>query len=548
MHERKRGWLITTQVGVLAALCAMIGVLMWPQAGGAAPAPAANAAPADGILNQFLYLPLVVRPAPVSYDWLQFGFDVQHSANNTSEWQISAGNVISLHKVFQQPLPFAADGAPAYLYSIATISGTRDVLFVTTMDGHITASDAHTGVLIWQHWNGPGSCHVNNLSDNCYTTSSPAVDPNRQFVYSYGLDGKAHKYAVGDGSETLDATWPETATLKGYDEKGSAALSIATAQNGTTYLYVANAGYPGGADYPGDAGDYQGHVTTINLSDGSQKVFNTECSDQTVHFIDSRVKSGPDCWPNVQSAVWARPGVIYNPINDEIYLATGNGNFVPNNFLWGDSVMALHADGSGASGGPVDSYTPINFQQLQNGDKDLGSTGPALLPPAAGKYPHLAVQGGKDSRLRLINTDNLSGHGATGFTGGDVYSLSIPMGGQLLSQPAVWISPTDSSSWVFVADSNGIAGLQLVIDGGGNPSLQTRWTITTGASGTSPIIANNILYYVHSSLVMARDPLTGHLLWSDPQVGYIHWSSPIVANGMLYVADGSGQLTGYGLP
>jgi len=46
------------------------------------------------------------------------------------------------------------------------------------------------------------------------TTSTPAVDPSNQFVYAYGLDGKVHKYAVGNGAETIGGGWPQVATLK----------------------------------------------------------------------------------------------------------------------------------------------------------------------------------------------------------------------------------------------------------------------------------------------------------------------------------------------
>ncbi len=79
------------------------------------------------------------------------------------------------------------------------------------------------------------------------------------YVYSYGLDGYVHKYQVGDGIEILTGGWPQLTTLKGYDEKGSSALSIATS-GGVKYLYVVHGGYPG------DKGDYQGHVTAINLA------------------------------------------------------------------------------------------------------------------------------------------------------------------------------------------------------------------------------------------------------------------------------------------
>ena len=113
-------------------------------------------------------------------------------------------------------------------------------------------------------------------------------------------------------------------------------------------------------------------------------------------------------------AIWARPGVVYDPYHDRILMVTGNGTFLPSSFMWGDTVFSLKADGSGFAGSPLDSYTPANYQYLDDTDADLGSTAPAILPPAPGKYPHLAVQGGKDGILRLLNLDQLSGQSGTG--------------------------------------------------------------------------------------------------------------------------------------
>jgi outer membrane protein assembly factor BamB len=262
--------------------------------------------------------------------------------------------------------------------------------------------------------------------------------------------------------------------------------------------------------------------------------------------VDSRVVSGPDCPATTQSAIWARPGVIYDPINDRIYMSTGNGDFTPASFNWGESIFALHPDGTGAgNGNPLDSYTPTNFLSLTNADLDLGSTAPALLPANAGKFPHLALQGGKESLLRLLNLDNLSGQGQVGQTGGEVFSMASPIGGLILTQPAVWVNPADGSTWVFVSSLSGLAGLQLVLDGAGNPSLQVRWT---AGSGTSPLLANGVLFYASSGLISALNPTTGSLLWSSSQIGGIHWQSPIVANGVLYLEDQSGKLAAFSLP
>jgi outer membrane protein assembly factor BamB len=453
---------------------------------------------------------------------------------NAQETLISPSNVGSLHQAFQVHLPGEGDSTPVYLNAVATAGGTRSLLFISTTDGHLVAMDAKTGAQVWAHQVGPGTCQVNNGSTACFTTSSPALDPNRQFVYFYGLDGKAHKYQAADGTEVIGGGWPETATLKGFDEKGSSSLAVATARNGQSYLYVANAGYPG------DLGDYQGHLTVINLADGSQKVFNALCSNQVVHFNGT----SPDCTQK-QAGIWSRAPVIYDPTSDRIYFSTGNGDFNPAAHDWGDTVFALNPDGSSVGGTPLDTYTPANFLQLQKNDTDLGSTAPALLPVVPGsRYPHLAVMGGKDAMLRLLNLDNLSGKGSPGNVGGEIGPfVPMPQGNELFMQPTAWTNPKDGSVWVFVTNRFGTAALKVSVDGSGNPSLATAWKDSFWS--TTPLLVNGILFEAGGTGIRAVDPSTGKVLWSDTGIGGIHWEGPIVANGMLYITDANHNLTAY---
>lgn len=472
------------------------------------------------------------------YDWPQFNFDPVHSGNNTKERLLSVDNVNSLTRIYRIQLPDIADGAPAALSNVVVHGDTLNLLFVTTKDGHIIALNAETGDKVWSRQYGPDGCRINNGHLTCYTTSSPSLDPNRQFVYSYGLDGFVHKFRVDDGAEVTGNGWPQLCTLKPFNEKGSSALAVATTSDGTNYLYVTNGGYLG------DRGDYQGHVTTINLATGEQNVFNANCSDQAVHF--EQEPAVPDC-PEVQSAIWARAGVVYVASLDAIFMATGNGTFDPQGHDWGDTVFKLHADGTGKNGDPLDSFTPNNYGALQDYDLDLGSTAPALLPvPANSLVKHLAVQGGKDQKLRLIDLDNMSGHGGPGYVGGQVgRTLDIPQGDMMFTAPTVWIDPADQSTWVFLATGGGLSALQLIIDNEGIPRLEVRWIKRDG--GTSPIIANNVLYGAGVRGISAYNPHDGKLLWRDGTVGGIHWQSPIVVNGMLYITDQNAQLSAYRL-
>jgi hypothetical protein len=471
------------------------------------------------------------------YDWLQFGGSPQHASANTLETTLTAANVGTLKQLFQTTVPSYVDGAPVVAHGVTVKGATHDAVFVTTRPGDIVALDGHSGTILWQEAHGNASCKINNGSSVCYTTSSPAIDPGRQYVYSYGLDGYVHKHAIADGTEVTTGGWPELVSTKTFDEKSASPLAFATAKSGNTYLYVAAGGYPG------DHGDYQGHLTTIDLGSGAQNVFNTLCSDQTVHFVTT--PGTPDC-SNVQSAIWARAGAgIYEPTLDRLFIATGNGNYAPAMGAWADSLMAVNPDGTG-NAGPLDSYTPATFASLQTGDLDLGSTAPLILPAITNStVAHIGLQGGKDALLRLLDLSNLSGQSKTGQTGGELAQIAIPQGGQMLTAPALWIDGT-GTPWIFVATKSGTSAVTVTADTTGKLAINTKWKNTNARN--SPLVANGVLYLAGSNVVEALDPTTGTSLFSDKTIGALHWQSPVVANGVLYVADSSAHVTAWSLP
>jgi PQQ enzyme repeat len=468
----------------------------------------------------------VQRATPGGDDVMQFG----SSALLDVQPLITPQNVAGLRPLFRLALPDTVDGAPVHVSNVAMPDGSfRDLLIMTTMSGRLVAVDARTGGIRWVHDGPPGPR---------WTTASPAVDPDRTHIYSYGLDGRIHRYLVASGAEDPGQGWPQIVTLKGEVEKGSSALSTAETVGGRHYLYATTAGYPD----PGDAGDYQGHVTAIDLDTGAQTVFNAACSDKAFHFVENGDDRN-DC-RNVQSGIWARSGVVYDPDTDRIFFTTGNGVYdgVRN---WADSIVALRPDGSSDGGTPVDSYTPSNYQQITDEDLDLSSTTVAILPAPAGNPDwHLAIQSGKDENIRLVDLTDLSGHGLPGVTGGELQIIAVPQGKAVLSRPATWSDPK-GGSWVFVANENGISALQLQATKAGEPYLKRRWQ--NDIPGTSPIIVNDVLLLAANHRITALDPLHGHVLWSDTSIGPVHWQSPTVANGILYMPDNSGFLNAWSL-
>jgi hypothetical protein len=490
------------------------------------------------ILMPILIAGLAAALPAYATDWPQFGHDATHSGNNSAESVITAANVSSLTALYAAPATLAAavDSAPVYKSGVMVAGTPRNLLFLLSKNGRVMAIDAADGSSVWSH----------TTTGTQPATASPAVDPNGQFVYSYGIDGKAHKYKIDDGTETTTGGWPQTITLKPSVEKGASGFTIANS-GGTNYLVVVTDGYIG------DGGDYQGHLVSINLATGAQNTFNVMCSDKTIHFVLNGTAGTDDC-ASKQSGIWGRGGATFDAATNRVYIATGNGQFNASTggFNWGDSVLALNVDGTGSGGGmPRDSYTPTNFQSLQNSDTDLGSISMAILPvPAGSTVAHLGMQVGKDFQMRLINLDNMSGQGGPAHVGGELQILAVPQGGGgMREQPAVWVNPSDSSTWVFVTNGSGISGVQLGLNGSNVPTLTARWN--KSGSTTSAIVANGVLYNAGSctggTCVVARDPLTGNVLWTSPNIGSLHWQSPILVDGALYMTDNSAKLWKFGL-
>src|SRR6185369_11142073 len=118
----------------------------------------------------------------------------------------------------------------------------------------------------------------------------------------------------------------------------------------------------------------------------------------------------------------------------------------------------------------------------------------------------------------------LSGLGGPGHTGGEVGPIiDIPQGNQLVTQPAVWINPADSSTWVFIVNNSGSSAFKLVVDGTGTPSLSLQWTNPTRS--TTPLIANGVLYLASGQRLGAYDPTTGVFVWRDLTLVSIHWQT-----------------------
>lgn len=456
-------------------------------------------------------------------DWPVFGFDPARTSFNSSETMLTTGNVHGLRMQWQTSLGSAADSAPIYLESVRVKRAHIPMLFITTGSGVTLGIEATTGKLIWKY-----ATHGPN-----YTHSMPAADPSGTAIYAPGLDGKVHKLHAATGREMSAPGFPALITRIPNTEANESSLNVA---NG--YLYATISGYNG------DGTPYDGHVVAVNLSTGKKTVFNSLCSNKT------GLLNGGSC-SQQRSGIWARGGAVIDPsssMNGRVYAVTGNGQFDANmkgGVNYGDSVLSLRGDLSQLYG----SYTPSDYQQLQNGDVDLGSTSPAMLPEQpSSQTPWMLVQGGKDAVLKLVNRAALPG------VGNEIYTLPITAG--LFSNPAVW-SAGSNAPWIFLGFSSEVDAFQVQTSASGSSMLVQVWRATPGSTygeGTSPVVANGIVFVAFDGSLVALNATNGHLLWnsakygSSKSIGSVHWESPIVVNGWLYCSDENGNLTAFAIP
>ncbi len=458
------------------------------------------------------------RAAIPSGDWNTFDYNPQRSGVGPVNTGITAANLHLLRRR-TVALDGTVDSAAIELHAIRIDGRARDVIVVTTSYGHTLAIDAETGAKLWEF----APADVARLQGGPQImTATPVADPDRAYVYAASPDGYVHKLQITSGRPV----WSTRVTFDPAHEKIEGALNLSG--NSVT---VSTGGYIG------DIPIYQGHIALINRASGRiVDVFNSLCSN-IHHLIDP-----PSSCAASDSALLERAGAVIEPGTGRILIATGNAPF-NGRTDWGDSVLELSP-----SLALLHNWTPTDQTYLDNNDVDLGSTEPALLGEVDGV--DLAVQGGKDGILKLLDLDKLDGTtGAAGpRTGGELQDINAPGQNQVFTAPAVLTIGGRVN--LFVADNSGTADYVL----GANLRLHVAWQ--NGTPGTSPVIAGGLLYIYDQSdgLLKVCRPSDGAVLASLPAASG-HWNSPIVVGGRIILPVGddndhltSGTLYIYSLP
>jgi hypothetical protein len=423
-------------------------------------------------------------------DWLRFDWSPQRSGAPTFATGITASNVGKLQRQ-QVQLPGTADSSPIYLHGVTVDGAAHDTFFLTTTYGKTVAVDAKNGAILWT-FTPPG--YSSWAGSPQITTATPVADPSRQFIYAASPGGDIYKLAVADGH----SLWGVSITKLPSREKIAASLNYFDGK------IIATTG-----GYIGDAPPYQGHVAIVSPAGKLLHVWNSLCSNR--HGLIEPSSCGAS-----DSAMFGRSGAVVDPTNGQLLVATGNAPW-NGSTNWGDAVIRLDPNATRILG----NYTPVNTDELNATDTDVGSTSPVYLGGG------LIVQSGKDGKVRLLSQKRMSG--ARPHKGGELSILSTPSGTDLFTAPAV--VHTKTGTWLFVGDNGATAAYRVR-----NSKLQVMWRVDTG--GTSPIVAGGLVY-VYDPNGGLNVYTTGGKRVASLDCGSGHWNSPIVVDGRIALPEGN---------
>ncbi len=311
-------------------------------------------------------------------------------------------------------------------------------------------------------------------------TSTPAADPAAGRLYVVArIQPNHHELFV------LDLTNGSTIAHQTVDPAGSgpkvqqqrSALALANDK-----VYIAFGGLAG------DCGNYHGYLVEASKTGAGQP-------------ITYQVSK------NIGGALWAPSGPAADNAGN-IYVTSGNTDS-GSTFDNGNAVLRLSAGLT-----LQDWFAPSNWQDLDNGDVDLGSMGPLLLQGG------LIFQAGKEGKGYLLKASNL------GHIGGELFSASI---GQGAYGGAAYAPP-----YVFVPCSDGLKALTIDTS---TPAFDAAWA-SPGISPGPPVVAGSTVITINTGngTLYGFSTDKGDSLFQISLGAVAHFATPALSGSQIFAA------------
>ena len=505
------------------------------------------------------------QPPPV----LQRGYDANVSGATLSETTLNAANVVpgSFGLVFKLQVDDNIMAQPLYVPNV-TINGTsHNVLYVATMSDSLYAFDADVGgaplwtfnlatfenatpVPIAQFAYSGNKNIINNLG----ILSTPVIDlpTNTLYAVACTLENNTLVYRL----HAVDITTGVPRTGSGVVISGIYGTMTFDARNQWQRISLVLVG---------------SHVvfgfgaleleSTANLYSGWVMAYDKSALAQTGIFATVTVgNGGAGAWQS------GRPPVVDS--SGYVYVMTGNGyNGTGYDGVHNFSESVLKLDPTNGLK-LVDWFTPSNWLTLDNNDLDLTSSGPMMVPSTS-----LLLGGGKTGVLYVLNSTNLGKNtandtgaiqkiqiSASELRGGPVYwQRSTANGGPLLYDwgvsDALKSFAFNGTTFATTPSATGNVGGQIWPGGiltlsasGDTPRTGVLWATvaTSGDAENNPPVPGEL--YAFDAGNVATQLWNSNMNASRDSFGnFAKFVPPLVANGRVYVATWSKQVTVYGL-
>jgi len=334
----------------------------------------------------------------------------------------------------------------------------------------------------------------------------------------HSVSGPRHKVfalSLHDGSTI--AGWPVD-VAEALRAVGQRFDPAAQGERGALAILGDRVYVPFGGNY-GDCGAYHGWVVGISIDNPTD-----------INAWRTRARAG---------GIWAPGGISSD--GKSLYVATGN---TIDAARWGDGEAIIRLEpGAGHSLREEDYFAPSNWHELDDGDADLGGTGPLPFDIGSASTAEARIIAlGKDGRAYVVNRNHLGG------IGGELAASTVSAG-RIITAPAAY-SVAQSELIAFGGDGSDCPNERgdltvLKIGAGDQPRISTAWCGPVRGLG-APIVtttdgqANPIVWILGAE---GDDRLHGFrgdtgepLFRSERLRGLRHFQTLIAAHSHLYVA------------
>ena len=347
------------------------------------------------------------------------------------------------------------------------------MVIAVTESNNVYALNATTGAIIWQRNVGTpitSGLPCGNVSP-VGITGTPIVDLASRSLFldaetTPGTGMFKHMiYSLNVDTGNINPGWPVDvgAVVSGFTSSiqgERAALGIVG-----NILYVPYGGRNG------DCGTYHGWLVGVQMSNPAS----------VMSWATTAIGGG----------VWGPGGVASDGMNP--FVTTGNTFGTGGTWGGGEAVIRLQP-GPIFTGSPMDYWAPTNWLNLDNGDTDLGGSGPILVDVPGATPSALVVQLGKDAKAYLLNRSNLGGITTP------VASATVGTGS--IIQAGATYRTAQGTYVVFRASSSTTIAFKITATN--PPAITTGWTISGQSGRSSPIVTttdgtNNPIVWVVGS-------------------------------------------------